>query len=47
MKNLSLFLFAILIFGCGTEKPVVEEPETLVEEPPPVPMEQEPIGHCR
>ena len=45
MKNLSLFLFAILIFGCGTEKPVVEEPETLVEEPPPVPMEQEPIGH--
>ena len=36
MKNLSLFLFAILILGCGTEKPVVEEPEPVIEKPPPV-----------
>ena len=39
MKKLSLFLFTILILGCGTETTVVEEPEPI--EPPPV----EPIGH--
>ena len=43
MKKLSLLMFAILILACDTEKPVVEEPE--VEEPPPVVMEPEPIGH--
>ena len=45
MKNLSLFLFALLILGCGTEKPVVEELEPVIEEPEPVVMEDEPIGH--
>ena len=45
MKKLSLLMFAILILGCGTEKPVVEEPAPVVEEPPPVLMEPEPIGH--
>ena len=42
MKNLSLLIFAILILGCGTEKPVVEEPP-LIEEPPPPVVEEEPI----
>ena len=45
MKKLSLLMFAILILGCGTETPVVEEPEPVIEEPPPVVMEDEPIGH--
>ena len=36
MQKLSLVIFAILILGCGTEKPVVEEPEPVIEEPPPV-----------
>ena len=45
MKKLSLLIFAILILACGTEKPVVEEPEPVIEEPPPVVMEPEPIGH--
>ena len=45
MKKLTLLMFTILILGCGTEKPVVEEPEPVVEEPPPVVMEPEPIGH--
>ena len=43
MKNLSLLIFAILILGCGTETTVVEEPETLVEELPPIVVEEEPI----
>ena len=34
MKKLSLFLFAILILGCDTETPIIEE--TVVEEPEPV-----------
>ena len=45
MKKLSLLMFAILILGCGTEKPVVEEPEPIIEEPPSVVMEEEPINH--
>ena len=37
MKRLSLLMFTILILGCGTETPVVdEEPEPVIEEPPPV-----------
>ena len=44
MKKLSLLMFAILL-GCGTETPIVEEPEPVIEEPPPVVMENEPIGH--
>ncbi len=53
MKQLALLMFAILILGCGTEtpvvedtvveEPVVEEPEPIIEEPPPVVMEDEPI----
>ena len=38
MKKLSLLMFALLILGCGTEKPAVEEP-------PPIAIEEEPIGH--
>ena len=45
MKKLSLLMFVILILGCGTETPIVEEPEPVIEEPPPVVMENEPIGH--
>ena len=50
MKKLSLLIFAVLILGCGTEKPVVEETEPIIEqsepiieEPPPAVMEDEPI----
>ena len=45
MKKPALLMFAILILGCGTETPVVEEPEPVIEEPSPVVMEDEPIGH--
>ena len=41
MKKLALLMLAILILGCGTETPVVEEPEPVIEEPPPVVMEDE------
>ncbi len=43
MKKLALMMFALLILGCGTEKPDVKEPEPVVEEPPPVVVEDEPI----
>ena len=36
MKKLSFFLFAILILACGTEKPVVEEPEPVIEQLEPI-----------
>ena len=39
MKKFALLMLAILILGCDTETPVVEEP--VVEEPPPVVMEDE------
>lgn len=39
MKKLALLMLAILILGCDTETPVVEKP--VVEEPPPVVMEDE------
>ena len=32
MKNLSLLMFVILVLGCGTETPVVEEPEPIIQE---------------
>ena len=41
MKKLSLLMFAILILGCDTETSVVEEP--VVEEPPPIMVEDEPL----
>lgn len=44
MKKLALLMLAILILGCDTETPVVEEPageEPVVEEPPPVVIEDE------
>ena len=41
MKKLSLLIFVILILACGTETPVVKEPEPVIEEPPPV----KPISH--
>ena len=41
MKKLALLMLTILILGCGTETPVVEEPEPVIEEPPPVVMEDE------
>ncbi len=36
MKKLALLIFATLILGCGTETPVVEEPEPVIEKPSPV-----------
>ena len=48
MKKLSLLMFALLILGCGTEKPVVEEPEEpppIIEETPPVVTEPELSHH--
>lgn len=36
-------MFAILILGCGTQTPVVEEPEPVVEEPKPVIEETLPV----
>ena len=41
MKKLALLMFALLILGCDTETPVVEEPEPVIEEPTPVVMEDE------
>ena len=41
MKQLALLMLAILILGCDTETPVVEEPEPVIEEPTPVVMEDE------
>ena len=41
MKKLSLLIFATLILGCGNETTVVEEPEPIIEELPPVVMEEE------
>ena len=32
MKKLALLMFALLILGCGTETPIVEEPEPITEE---------------
>ena len=43
MKKLYLLMFAILILGCDTEKPAVNEPEPVVKELAPVVMEDEPI----
>ena len=42
MKKLYLLMLAILILGCGTEKPAIEEPEPVIEEPPPVIQEPPP-----
>ncbi len=41
MKKLSILIFATLMLGCETETSVVEEP--VVEEPPPVVVEDKPI----
>ena len=41
MKKLALLMLAILILGCDTETPVVEDPEPVIEEPTPVVMEPE------
>ena len=43
MKQLALLTLAILILGCGTETPVVEEPEPVIEEPSPVTEEPPPV----
>ena len=43
MKKLALLMLALLILGCSTEKPAVEEPEPAIEELAPVVMEDEPI----
>ena len=45
MKKLSLLMFTILILGCSTETPVVEEPEPVVEEPLPAVIIDEPTHH--
>ena len=36
MKKMSLLIFAILMLGCETETPVVEEPLSIIETPSPV-----------
>lgn len=36
MKKLSLLVFAILVLGCGTETPMVEESAPVIEGPAPV-----------
>ena len=36
MKKLALLILAILILGCDTGTPVVEEPPPIIEEPSPV-----------
>ena len=41
MKKLALLMLATLIFGCGTETPVTEEP--VIEETEPVIEEPEPV----
>ena len=43
MKQLALMMFALLILGCGTEKPAVKAPEPVVEELAPVVIEDDPI----
>ena len=35
MKKMSLLIFAILILGCDTETPVVEEPLSIIKAPSP------------
>ena len=36
MKKLALLMFAILVLGCETETPMIEEPLNVIEEPLPV-----------
>ena len=36
MKKLALLMLAVLLLGCGTETPVVDEPPPVVEKPEPV-----------
>ena len=36
MRKLSILIFAILILGCETETPIVEEPLSIIEVPSPV-----------
>ena len=36
MKKMSLLIFAILMLGCETETPVVEQPLSIIEAPSPV-----------
>ncbi len=36
MKKLSILIFAILMLGCETETPVVEEPLSVIEAPSPI-----------
>ena len=43
MKQLSLLMFALLILGCSTEKPAVNELEPVVEELAPGAMEDRPL----
>ena len=38
MKKMSLLIIAILILGCETETPVVEQPLSIIEAPSPVPV---------
>ena len=44
MKKLSLLMFVILVLGCGNETTIIEEPEPIIEELPPVVMEDESIA---
>ena len=36
MKKMSILIFAILMLGCETETPVVEQPPSIIEAPSPV-----------
>jgi len=44
MKKLALLMLALLILSCETETPVVEKPLSVIEAPPPVVVEDEPIA---
>ena len=45
MKKLSLLMLTLLILGCGTEKPVVEEPEPVIKKPPSTVKKHKPSHH--
>lgn len=43
MKKTALLIFVLLTLGCGTEKPIVEEPEPVIEKLAPAVVKGEPV----